>query len=86
MFLVFILQFAGADTGIDFWGRRMLGVEGAEEQGAEGAEVEGSAEGVSPSPVVAGFGEGLCLFPRNVCKIHVEFTHLAAFCEDYEPK
>ena len=61
----------------------MRGAEGAEERGTEGAEEVGSGEGC-PLPVGVGFGEGLCPYPRNVCKIQVEFSHFAAFCEDYD--
>ena len=64
-------------------GRRMRGAKGAEKRSIEGAEAGGVWGGVSPSPVGVGFGEGLCPFPRNFCKMHVEFTHFAASSEDY---
>ena len=60
----------------------MLGAEGAKKRGAEGAEGVGS--GISPSPVGVGFEKGLCPSPRNLCKMHVEFPHFSAFCEDYD--
>ena len=62
----------------------MQGAEGAENRGAEGIKGVGSGEGMSPFPVGVGFGEGLCASPRNVCKMHVEFTHFVTFCEDYD--
>ena len=53
-------------------------------RGAQVADEMRSGEGVSSSPIGVGFWEGLCLSPRNFCKMHVEFTHFAAFCEDYD--
>ena len=42
-----------------------------------------SLGGGVPLPVGVRFGGGLCSSPRNFWKIHVEFTHFAEFCEDY---
>ena len=59
----------------------MRGAEGAEERGAKGAEGVGSGEGMSPPQLGWGLARG-CAHP-NFFLIHVQFTHLAAFCEDY---
>ena len=69
----------------------MRGAEGVEERGTERAEERGakcaervrSGEGVFSSPFGVWFGEGHSPSTRSFYKIHVEFTHFAAFCEDY---